>query len=311
MKKHLHILLALVLAIGSTVASAQQDPQYTMYMWNMMAVNPAYAGSNELLSITALARQQWSGLDGAPSTQSLVIQSPLKNDKLGLGLSVVNDKVGPVNTTLIYGDFAYRIRTGQNTRLAFGLKAGINLFQAKVGELANVNASDPVFQQNVSGKPAPNFGFGLYYWGKKGYLGLSAPKLMENSYGTVVTSAGETEVLAEKRHFFLVGGYVFTLSDAVKLRPSFLVKAVDGAPISIDLSALFVIHDRFWIGGAYRNQSSCSAIAAFQVTDQVKVGYAYDFTTTELRGYQSGSHELMLTYDLRFNKNKILSPRYF
>ena len=230
-----------------------------------MSVNPAYAGSNDLLSITALARQQWSGLDGAPSTQSLVLHSPLKNDKLGLGFSVVNDKVGPVNTTLIYGDIAYRIRTGQNTRLAFGLKAGVNLFQAKVGELANVNASDPVFQQNVSGKPAP-IRIGVYYWGKKDPR-FSAPKLMENSYGTVTTSAGETEVFAEKRHFFFVGGYVFTLSDAVKLRPSFLVKAVDGAPISIDLSALAVIHDRFWIGGAYRNQSSFSAILAFQVTD--------------------------------------------
>lgn len=311
MKKQLHILLALVFATTATVASAQQDPQYTMYMWNMMSVNPGYAGSNDLLSITALARQQWTGLDGAPSTQSLVIHSPLKNEKIGLGLSAVNDNIGPVHTTLIYGDFAYRIRTGENTRLAFGLKAGINLFQAKVGELSNVNASDPVFQQNVSGKPSPNFGFGVYYWGKKGYLGLSAPKLVENSYETVVTSAGETKVLAERRHLFLVGGYVFTLSETFKLRPSFLVKAVDGAPISFDLSALAIIHDKFWIGGAYRNQSSFSAIVAFQATEQFRVGYAYDFTTTELRGYQSGSHELMLTYDLRFNKDKILSPRYF
>jgi type IX secretion system PorP/SprF family membrane protein len=151
----------------------------------------------------------------------------------------------------------------------------------------------------------------LYYSGRKGFLGLSAPKLLENSYGTVTTSVGETAVLSERRHYFLSGGYVFTLSPSVKLRPMFMAKAVEGSPLSIDLSAMAILRDRLWLGVAYRNADSFSAIAAFQITDQFRVGYAHDFTISTLRKYNSGTHELMLSYDMRFNKDKLLSPRYF
>lgn len=306
-----NLCTALALLGGATVTFAQQDPQYTMYMWNMMAINPGYTGSADVLNITALARQQWTGLDGAPSTQSVALHSPLRNENIALGFSLVNDRIGPVHTTLFNGNFAYRIRTGENTRLSFGLQAGVNMLQAKLGELANVSANDPVFAQNVANELAPNFGFGVYYWGHKGFLGLSAPKLLENNYGTVVTATGDASTLTERRHYFLSGGYLFRLSDALHLRPMFMTKVVEGAPLSVDLNAMFILREKLWLGAAYRNQDSFAAIAAFQITDQLRAGYSYDMTTSNLRRYNNGSHELMLSYDLRSNKDRILTPRFF
>lgn len=303
------IAIAMTLLCGTT--RAQQDPMYTMYMWNTMSVNPGYAGSADLFTITGLARQQWVGLDGAPSTQTLTAHTPLPMESLGVGLSVVHDAVGPVNNTLIFADLAYRIRITDNARLAFGLKAGVDLFQAKLGGLENVNANDPLFGQDLSAKAKPNFGFGLYYWSGKGYIGLSAPKLIEHDRLSVDVANDQVSAIRQRRHYFLIAGYVFNLGRDVKFRPSFLLKAVEGAPISLDLSAMFLLREKLWLGAAYRNQDAFSAILAYQVTDQLKIGYAHDFTLTGLRSYHSGTHELMVSYDLRFNKEKTLSPRYF
>jgi len=235
----------------------------------------------------------------------------LPMESLGVGLSLVHDQVGPVNNTLASVDVAYRIRLTDRSRLAFGLKAGVDLMQLKLGGLQNVDANDPLFGADINAKAKPNFGFGLYYWNAKGYLGLSAPKLLEHERFETDAATTVVSAVRQRRHYFLIGGYVFDLGPDVKFRPSFLVKAVEGAPISLDLSAMFLLREKLWLGAAYRNQDAFSALIAYQISDQFKVGYAHDFTTTELRSYHSGTHELMLSYDLRFNKEKTLSPRYF
>jgi type IX secretion system PorP/SprF family membrane protein len=304
-------ILATVLALWVGIACAQQDPQYTMYMWNTMSVNPGYAGSSDLLTITGLGRQQWAGLDGAPSTQTLTAHMPMANDALGLGLSVVNDEVGPVKNTLFSGDLAYRIRTTENARLAFGLKAGVDLFSADLGSVPGTDVNDPNFQQNVRNSTKPNFGFGLYYWSSKGYVGLSAPKLLEHKQLGYDSGNTTVNAITQKRHFFLIAGYVFKISPVLRFRPSALLKAVDGAPLGLDLSANFLFAEKIWFGMAYRHEDSMAAIAAYNINEQFRIGYAYDFTTTMLRTQQSGTHELMLQYDFRFSKEKALSPRYF
>ncbi|HEY0979009.1 MAG TPA: type IX secretion system membrane protein PorP/SprF [Flavobacteriales bacterium] len=295
-----------------TGAYAQQDPMYTMYMWNTLSVNPGYAGSADLFTASALMRKQWVGLAGAPSTQTLTAHAPLPLKSLGLGLSVMNENVGPVRTTQVFADFAYRIRITRKARLAFGLKAGVEMFQADLLGLQNVDTDDPYLQQNITGKVKPNFGFGAYYWGSKGYIGLSAPKLLRNTWLRVDgNTSGNVEALQQEQHYFLIGGYVFDLGPEVKLRPGFLLKAVQGAPLQLDLSTMVLLRERFWIGAAYRHGDSMDALVAYQVTDQLRVGYAYDLSLTRLRTYNSGSHELMLTYDLRFDKKRMMSPRYF
>jgi type IX secretion system PorP/SprF family membrane protein len=302
-----------VLLLGVAVRiKAQQDPMYTMYMWNTMAVNPGYAGSADLFTVAGLTRHQWVGLSGAPSTQTLTAHTPLPWESLGVGLSVVHDQVGPVNNTVAFVDIAYRIRVNDRARLAFGLKAGMDLMQLRLGSLQNVDASDPLFGQNITSKAQPNFGFGAYYWGKKGYIGVSAPKLLEHDrFESGASNNNAVSAVRQRRHYFLIGGYVFDFSRDVKFRPSVLVRAVEGAPVSADLSLMFLLREKLWLGGAYRNEDAVSAIIAYQITDQFKVGYAHDFTTSALRSYHSGTHELMLSYDLRFNKEKTLSPRYF
>ncbi len=305
------LLLATLAIALSIMTRAQQDPMYTMYMWNTMSVNPGYAGSADLFTITGLAREQWVGLDGAPSTQTLTLHTPLSNNAIGIGLSAVHDEVGPVNNTLLFGDFAYRIRVTKNARLAFGLKAGVDLLQADLTGVPGTDIGDPLFQQNVSSSAKPNFGFGLYYWSNRGYVGISAPKLMQHTRLGVDGANGTVNAITQKRHLFLIGGYVFSLSPAVKFRPSFLLKAVDGAPLSIDLTANFLLMERLWLGAAYRNEDSMAGIIAYNITEQLRAGYAYDLTLSPLRRVQGGSHELMLQYDLSFTREKTLSPRYF
>ena len=187
----------------------------------------------------------------------------------------------------------------------------IDLMQLRLGSLQNVDANDPLFGQDISAKARPNFGFGLYYWGKKGYLGMSAPKLLEHDRFEADLATTSVSAVRQRRHYFLIGGYVFDFNRDVKFRPSFLVKAVEGAPMEADVSAMFLLREKLWLGAAYRNSDAISAIIAYQINDRFKLGYAHDFTTSRLRSYHSGTHELMLSYDMRFNMEQTLSPRYF
>lgn len=307
MKPWHHIVLGLLPLFPAMGARAQQDPLFSQYMFNTLAVNPGYAGSADVFTVMALSRHQWVGFDGAPNTQTLLAHTPLRNRSMGAGLSVLNDKVGPTRQTSVYGDYAYRIRTGADTRLAFGLKGGVNLYQADLAALTSVDPD--VASVNVKGKALPNFGFGLFWHGPRYYVGASIPKLMENDIDAVDQAGIVTA--SEVRHWFLLGGYVLDLDRAVKFKPSFMLRAVRGAPLSVDLNANFLFRERIWLGAMYRVGNAFGVLGQYQVNDQFRVGYAFDLTTTRIGAYNAGTHEIMLNYDLRFFTGRTVSPRYF
>lgn len=300
-------LLMAACTAGGLSVHGQQDPLFSQYMFNTLAFNPAYAGSADVLTVLALSRHQWVGFEGAPSTQTFVAHSPLKGENMALGFTAITDKAGPVRQTSVLGDYAYRIRVGHDSQLAFGLKGGINIYRADIASLSTVEA-DPA-NVNIEGQILPNFGFGLFWHGERYYAGLSMPKLLENDLTSVSGSALVTAT--EVRHVFLMGGYVFDLARDIKLKPSFLLRRVAGAPLSLDLNANFLFHERIWLGGMYRLGNSFGLLAQYQVNDQFRIGYAFDLTTTAIGAYNAGTHEIMLNYDLRFSRSKTISPRYF
>ncbi|MBL0129155.1 MAG: type IX secretion system membrane protein PorP/SprF [Flavobacteriales bacterium] len=296
-----------MLALVSTRAIAQQDPLYSQYMFNTLAVNPGYAGSADVFTVMALSRHQWVGFTGAPATQTILAHTPLPSKKMGLGLSIVNDKIGPTRQTGIYADYAYRIRVGANAKLSFGLKGGMNLYQA---DLANLTTVDPdAANVNVKGTMLPNFGAGLYYHTPRYYAGISVPKLLENHIDAATASGVVTS--SEVRHWFLIAGYVLDMNRGLKFKPSIMVRSVEGAPLSMDVNLNFLIRERIWLGGMYRVGNSFGVLGQYQVNDQFRLGYAFDLTTTKLGAYNAGTHEIMLNYDLRFFTGRTVSPRYF
>jgi type IX secretion system PorP/SprF family membrane protein len=285
---------------------AQQDPQYTQYMYNTMSVNPAYAGQRDVLSVSGLYRTQWVGIDGAPKTVTFGIHSPLENNRLGLGLNIVSDQLGPATETSMDANFSYTIPMDilGETELSFGVKAGLHLLDTDWSKGIYRNP-DAAFNENVN-LISPTLGAGLYLHDNNWYLGLAVPNfLTTNHYDDFQES-----LATERIHYFLIGGYVFDVSYDTKLKPAFLVKAVSGAPIIADLSINALIKDSFTLGLAYRWDDSVSGLVGFQVSDGLYIGYAYDLTTTNLNNYNSGSHEIMLRFELR-SAGKILSPRFF
>lgn len=302
--RSLGVLALCGFALGT---SAQQDPLFSQYMFNTLAFNPGYAGSADVMTVMALSRHQWVGFEGAPSTQTIAGHSPLRNQKIAIGVSILNDQAGPVKQTGAYLDLAYRIRTGANSRLAFGLKGGGNLFQADLAELSTVEV-DPS-NQNLGGQFLPNFGFGIYWHTPRAYVGLSAPKLLTNQLNSATASVITTA--EEARHYFLVAGVVRDLGTELKFKPSIMLRAVEGAPLSLDVNANFLLRERVWFGAMYRFGDSFGVMAQYMLSRQLRVGYAFDLTTSRLGAYNSGTHEIMLSYDFRFVKGRTITPRYF
>ncbi|HLV52882.1 MAG TPA: type IX secretion system membrane protein PorP/SprF [Cryomorphaceae bacterium] len=310
---HIKHALAVLFVVTGISAFAQQQPLRTMYMWNPLIINPAYAGARDALTISGTWREQWVGLDGAPSTQLLSVHSPLTNNKVGLGFTIQNDNIGPTNTTGIWGDFAYKLRTSATSRLSFALRAGFDIHQADLRSLAGVEENDPAFDKNVENNLLPNFGFGVWYESERGYIGLAAPIVLENELNRGNNAGSGFNDLTD-RHFYLMGGYVFQLdpdSGGVIFKPSAVIRAVNGAPVSFDISANFLIKDKLWIGGAYRFEDAFAAMLGFRFTPHLQAGYSYDFGTSELHSHHNGSHEFMLTYDFFKSKAGRRSPRYF
>ncbi len=310
--KKLYFTIAFTLMILVS-ANAQQDPQYTQYMYNMNVVNPAYAGSNEALSVGLLYRSQWVGITDAPKTVTLSVHSPVGKN-VGLGLSVISDKIGPVEENNVYADFSYTLNLGGEHRLAFGLKAGatfqnIGLF-SDIGNGYVPDASDEAFSQNTSNTYL-NIGAGAFYYTDKYYVSLSVPNMLKSTYLDVTNNGQEFEYGSEVLHYFLSAGYVFDLSTTTKFKPSFLVKSAFNAPTSIDVSANFLFYDKFEVGATYRLDDSVGAMTNFAVTPEIRIGYAYDYTTSDLNIKSSGSHEIMLLFDLNFSKKVSISPRFF
>jgi type IX secretion system PorP/SprF family membrane protein len=309
------ILLGGLLLICGTVV-AQQDAQYTQYMFNTMSVNPAYAGSRGQLSIGALYRSQWVGLEGAPKTQTLNIQSPIRNSKLGYGVSIVNDQIGDgvVQETYFDAVISYTIDVSAEGKLSFGLKAGGNLLNLDFTQLRNFDA-EPVNSDNIENRFSPNVGVGLYYHAERFYAGLSAPNLLQTEhFDNSQQEAGSVQFLSKERiNFYLITGYVFDLNGNLKFKPALLTKVVGGAPLQVDMSANFMFNDRFTFGAAYRWDAAVSAMAGFQISDQFMIGLAYDRETTDLGGTQfnDGSFEVLLRYELVKSFQRLVSPRFF
>lgn len=298
--------LFFALMLSGFAGFAQQDAQYTQYMYNTININPAYAGSRGVMSIFGLHRTQWVGLDGAPTTNAFSLNSPINNTKIGVGLSFVNDRIGPTDENTISADISYTVKTSETYNLSFGIKGTANLFNLDVNKLNPSDAGDPQLQ-NFNNNFTPNFGAGVYFHSDKLYVGVSVPNFFE----TTRYEDNSVSVYKEKMNFYFIGGYVFDLSPSIKFKPAFLMKTVEGAPLQLDVSGNVLFNDKFTLGVAWRWSAAVSAMAGFQVTDGLFVGYGYDLETTKLSNYNSGSHEVFLRFEL-FNKyNKVTSPRFF
>lgn len=313
MKTIIKTTIALALSIGGSASYAQQAPMFTHYMYNTLSVNPAYAGSREALTVTALHRSQWVDFAGSPKTQTLTLHSPIINEHIGVGLAVVNDKIGPTNNTGIVASFAYRMKLTQKSKLALGLSAGANIFQANLNTLNLDQTNDPVFQNNVNNKTTPNVGFGIYYSRDRFYTGISVPSLIENSFSEVNQTGGSTLIASEQRHYFFIAGGLIKLGQNLDFKPTTLIKVTAAAPIQADLTASFIIMEKLLLGAMFRTGDAVGGLIGYDITEQLHIGYSYDWSYgLETSKYNNGSHEIMLRYDFIFSsKKQIHSPRNF
>ncbi|KAB7529556.1 type IX secretion system membrane protein PorP/SprF [Flagellimonas olearia] len=308
--KNIKGLLALLFLgiVGTT--HAQQDAQYTQYMYNTVSVNPAYAGSRGHLSIAALYRNQWLGLDGAPETQTLNIHTPMGYRGVGLGISVVNDKIGPTSETYFDVDFSYTIQTSFDAKLSFGLKASAHMLDIRYSELDEFEI-DPQLQsqQDIQNKFSPNIGAGVYYHTDRFYAGISAPRILETTH----FDTSSVSTAKEQINLYVITGYVWDLNPFLKFKPTLLTKMVQGAPLQVDVSANFMLNERFIGGVAYRWDAAFSGLFGFMVSDQLMLGLAYDREITELGAatFNDGSFEVILRYDFLRNVGNLKSPRFF
>lgn len=299
---------ALVVFLGITGAKAQQDPHYTQYMYNMSVINPAYAGSKESLSGGLLFRKQWVDIEDSPSTGTFFIHSPVGKN-VGLGLSVISDKIGPVEENNVFADFSYTLNLGGEHKLAFGIKGGATF--SKIGLLDQIyynvpDPSDDAFAENTS-NTFLNLGAGFFYYTNKYYVAISVPNMIKSTHLDFDGRKFGTESL----HYFATGGYVFDLSANTKFKPSAMVKSAFDSPLSVDASANFMFFDRFEIGATYRLEDSFGAMVNYAITPNLRLGYAYDHIVSDLKVDTPSSHEFMLLFDLNFPKKVSRSPRYF
>lgn len=305
--KRVAIILGTLAILSINFIYSQQDPQYTQYMYNMHIVNPAYAGSEGTLNIGLLHRTQWVGLDGAPKTTVAAINAPIKKN-IGMGLSVFADEIGPVKEQNAFVDVSYTIQTSDYGNLAFGLKGGFTFLDAQLSTLdLGDDIPDDVFDNDINDSYA-NFGAGAFYYTDHFYAGLSMPNMLNqfhlNRKGGVISSA------SEKMHYYLTSGYVIEMNDNLKLKPSVLLKGVEGAPLSIDLAGNVLINNKFELGVSWRIDDSLNALMNVEVANGFRIGYAYDYTLSNLGDFNSGSHEVILLITISNSRNG-LSPRFF
>jgi type IX secretion system PorP/SprF family membrane protein len=298
-----------MLLLAATAAYAQQEPQYTQYMYNTLTVNPAYTGSPGYLEATLQHRSQWVGIDGAPTTQAVTIHSPYSqdHDNIGIGLSVVNDNLGPSNEVFADANFSYAIRFGNSSKLAFGLKAGARMLNIDWSKGRYYQEGDPLLNNNINNRINPTVGSGIYYYTDTWYAGVAVPNFLQNNYYDDV----QESVVADRLHYYAMAGYVFDISDNVKFKPAVLAKIVSGAPIVVDASANFLLQELVTLGASYRWDDSVSALAGVQVTPNIFAGYSYDYSVTELNKYNNGSHEIIVRFTLQPKSSRIKSPRFF
>lgn len=300
------IIIVILLLVGIQELKAQQDVQFTHYMYNTLAVNPAYAGSKGMLNANMLGRKQWIGMDGAPSSQTLSIHTPFRNENMGVGLSVVNDKVGPIKQTSISGDYSYSIKLNEKGhKFSMGIKGTANMISASLANLKINDQSDQSF--TTAQKVAPNFGTGFYYHSDNWYVGYSIPKFLQ----TQIESPGQVQPTKLIRHSYFLAGYVFTVNEKLKIKPATMVKFTKNSPISFDVSAEAYYMDKFSLGLMYRLKDAVGALVGYRINQQFRAGISYDFTVSKLVAYNNGTVEVFLSYDFQFKNNKVLTPRFF
>ncbi|MFY0599340.1 MAG: type IX secretion system membrane protein PorP/SprF [Cyclobacteriaceae bacterium] len=288
---------------------AQQQAMFTQYMFNGLALNPAYAGSHESISATALSRVQWVGIEGAPTTHTFSVHTPIPSKNIAIGGIFSKDNIGVSSQNSMFLSYAYWINLTNGSRLSFGLQGGLRSNNINYTDLG---VNDPNLS-SAEGGIKPNIGLGAYWYGARYYLGLSAPTVFQNSFQPKSGSNADLEGfgLTDVSHIYLTGGMLFDLSPIIKLKPSFLIKSVAGAPLELDLNANVIFDDKVWLGLSYRSFDAMSFLFDFQATPQFRLGYAYDYTLSDLKVATSGSHEIMLNYRFVFSNNKIVTPRYF
>ncbi|MDX1277730.1 type IX secretion system membrane protein PorP/SprF [Oceanihabitans sediminis] len=308
-KKYIVALALLSCTIGFT----QQLPQFTQYMYNTISINPAYAGSRETLSVVGLHRSQWVGFKGGPTTQTLSINTPLKNEKVGVGISFINDKLGYEEFSYLYADFSYTINTGEKTKLAFGLKGGFTQYSLNNELRGHESTIHDGSIYGVEDRWNPNIGVGVFWHTQKWYIGVSAPRVLTTNYNDKNNSSGIQYEALERISYYVTGGYVFNLSDNTKFKPAALIKATNGAPLSYDLTANFLFNEKLWLGASYRINNYTSALGAlvdFQVSKEIRIGYTYEYPMSDINSYTGGTHEVLLMFEV-FKIKRIKSPRYF
>lgn len=310
-KSYIKIFTIVSIALLSLKGHAQQDPQFTQYMYNMSLINPAYA-VDELgqLNTGLIYRNQWAGMEGAPETVSFFAHTPL-TDRLEVGVSVVHDEVGDIlKENNVYADVAYVLPVSPSTKLSFGVKGGLTFFDADLTALSTTDPGHDPAMQNIS-EAFPNFGVGAYFFADNYYIGASAPNIFTSKH--LENESGMAGLAEENIHYFLTGGYVFDLNPSLKFKPAFMARGVEGAPLSVDVTANFLLNNKVEAGIGYRIGDAVSGLVNFRITPELRIGYAYDYTTSNLGRYNDGTHEIMVLFDLGLGLSKGYdkSPRFF
>jgi type IX secretion system PorP/SprF family membrane protein len=298
------------IALLSLEGNAQQDPHFTQYMYNMGVINPAYALDEEgLLRTGAIYRNQWVGMEGGPETATVFAQTALAR-RVEVGVNIMHDQIGDiVKESHLSANFAYVFPVSETAKLSLGLKGGVNFFDADLARLSTPEAGNDPAMQNIN-ETFPNFGVGAYWFGENYYVGLSAPNLLTSKH--IENTDGRAGLGEENIHYFLTGGYVFDLNNDVKLKPAFMVRGVQNAPLSVDVTANALFYERFEAGVAYRIGDAISGLVNFRVSPDLRIGYAYDYTTSNLGDYNDGTHEVMILFDLDvLSRGYDKSPRFF
>jgi len=299
-------IIPFVMLLSTGLLSAQQLPQFTQYVYNTMSVNPAYAGSRETLSATALHRNQWAGIEGNPTTSTLSIHSPVKFSQVGLGLSYINDRTGAESRNFIYGNFSYTVPLSDEVNMALGLNGGVTNYDLDTNTL-DPTGTDPFLTAGFS-KWNPNIGAGIYVSSRMWYIGISSPRLLNTDL-----NEGESVAL-ERNSYYVIGGKVFDVGQSTKFKTTAIAKFTNGAPSTYDVTANFLFFDKLWLGASYRfnDADNFGVMADYQLSNSFRVGYAYDIPTADNAPTTGGTHELILIYELPIKRlGGIKSPRFF
>ncbi|WP_430817713.1 PorP/SprF family type IX secretion system membrane protein [Carboxylicivirga sp. RSCT41] len=301
-------ILTLIISLVCVSALAQQDPLYTQYVNNQLTFNAGYAGSNDMLSAQFSERHHWTGFNGRPTTRVLTVHMPVGLTKTNVGVSFINDEIGPVKFNSFYLDYAYRFQVSNSGYLSLGVKGGFDMFNAYLTEVPLNEIDDATFANNLEESFILNFGFGAYYVTPQYYVGFGIPRLVKND----INGGSNTMFEAESLNYYLSSGAVLSLSDYIKLRPSFQARLMWHSPVHLETMVWAIYNDRFWLGTGYRLHDAIHAGIQLQITEQIRVGYTYDFTVSRFNRYGgTGAHELSLCYDFRFRRKHVKSPRYF